>query len=360
MVLTALINRGNAMPQEIMVTIGNLFSNNCFAIPPYRRSYEWGELELKDFLADLRQHITLSPCKGSVTDNPYFMGTIILHEQADEQYASVVDGLQRLTTVVIFMAAAIEYLSANRSPSADEIELKEIFVKHPEFGQKLRLARCDNSFFKAMMGIGIAVDPENSSARLLQQAKQYFIGNIEEGEWQAFIGVLINAQIITCSVDTLAMATELFEFQNRYRCGRPISCLEMIKFYMMQRIYNRCKSKKTISDIELDDINCYFEAIYPYIDAINSSGFISNAEDILLHHSFSFYKLSHDNVLTPISLVNNIQLELSALGDDECIEWMHSFLRGLLSRYKNSLADLKYKAMFPERPDDLTKRTVEG
>ncbi len=329
------------MSQMQLTTIGELFSENCFCIPPYHRSYEWGELQLKDFMADLRQHITLSSCKGSDTDNPYFMGTIILHEQADEQYASVVDDLQRLTTVVIFMAAALEYLSANRSPSADEIELKEIFVKHPEFGQKLRLARCDNSFFKAMMGIGIAVDPENSSARLLQQAKQYFIGNIEEGEWQAFIGVLINAQIITCSVDTLALATKLFEFQNRYRCGRPISCLEMIKFYMMQRIYNRCKSKITISDIEVDDINCYFEAIYRCIDAINSYGVISNAEDILLHHSFAAYKWKHDYLLTPISLVNNIKLELSALGDDECIEWMHSFLRSVLSRYKLSIADLK-------------------
>lgn len=66
------------------------------AMPPYQRSYSWGEKEATDLLGDLRD--------ASDASEPHFVGAIVLVLPDAERYSEIVDGQQRLTTLTILLA----------------------------------------------------------------------------------------------------------------------------------------------------------------------------------------------------------------------------------------------------------------
>ena len=72
-----------------------------YAIPVYQRAYSWGEKQWNEFLEDLKE-----ATKGS---NHYFFGNVLLENTGD-----IIDGQQRITTIVIFARALCNEL-ANRA-----------------------------------------------------------------------------------------------------------------------------------------------------------------------------------------------------------------------------------------------------
>ena len=98
------------------IALDSLFKEKIFRIPDYQRGYAWEKNQLKDFWEDL---INLSD------DRFHYTGLLTMREmkrneirEADNEYwlvedhsykvYEVVDGQQRLTTVVIFMQAFID------------------------------------------------------------------------------------------------------------------------------------------------------------------------------------------------------------------------------------------------------------
>ena len=90
-----------------VISLDDLFHKRLFSVPDYQRGYAWGGDQIKDFLDDLD---ILAP------DRLHYTGTVVLHrrsgtpEQEDESgntYAQVdiVDGQQRLTTIVLLLDA---------------------------------------------------------------------------------------------------------------------------------------------------------------------------------------------------------------------------------------------------------------
>ena len=108
----------DAMP----ATIKDLFvqENQGFYIPIYQREYEWGQDQIDRFFEDVGQGI--SRASRQATDVT-FLGTVILVEgrqtvQGNDRRAipsqvlTIVDGQQRLTTLVYTMAAVLVELEA--------------------------------------------------------------------------------------------------------------------------------------------------------------------------------------------------------------------------------------------------------
>ncbi|KCZ89403.1 hypothetical protein HJO_14332 [Hyphomonas johnsonii MHS-2] len=65
-------------------------------MPPYQRSYSWGENEALDLLGDLTE--------ATDNDSPHFIGAIVLVDGAEKGMVEIVDGQQRLTTLTILLA----------------------------------------------------------------------------------------------------------------------------------------------------------------------------------------------------------------------------------------------------------------
>ena len=98
--------------------ISELFDGRkIFHIPKYQRAYAWEEPQLKDFVEDIEnQH----------PNRNYFFGTILL--QAKEKHNGfdmfdIVDGQQRITTLIIFM----KLLLAERKKARNDVTMLVVF-----------------------------------------------------------------------------------------------------------------------------------------------------------------------------------------------------------------------------------------
>ena len=72
-----------------------------YAIPVYQRAYSWGEKQWNEFLEDLKE-----ATKG---ENHYFFGNVLL-EKPNNEVSDIIDGQQRITTIIIFVRVLVNAL----------------------------------------------------------------------------------------------------------------------------------------------------------------------------------------------------------------------------------------------------------
>lgn len=100
-----------------LLTLSEIFTNNFFQIPDYQRGYAWDEKQIDELLKDI-DHLLLDTSAVR-----HYTGTLVLSLNKDQsnQY-HIVDGQQRLTTLVIFFKCI--------SLFADKVEKERITVKY--------------------------------------------------------------------------------------------------------------------------------------------------------------------------------------------------------------------------------------
>jgi uncharacterized protein with ParB-like and HNH nuclease domain len=125
-------------PQYLALT--KLFDGRLFQIPDYQRAYSWTSHQRRDLFNDIEKTYT----KGA--DAGHFMAALVcLHRKkqvlgTDEfQLMDVVDGQQRLTTLIVLLNAIKLALSdKSRAEAKLAAELAELLVK-PECDELLLL-----------------------------------------------------------------------------------------------------------------------------------------------------------------------------------------------------------------------------
>ncbi|MFI1240693.1 DUF262 domain-containing protein [Nocardia salmonicida] len=121
-----------------------IFSSDYeFTIPDYQRPYAWGKEQALQLLDDLEGALARD------TDEPYFLGSIVLVKVGSDARAEVIDGQQRLTTLSILFAV-LRDLTDNSKLAA---ELAKVVVEPGEIlagtqaKPRLTLRRRDAKFF---------------------------------------------------------------------------------------------------------------------------------------------------------------------------------------------------------------------
>ena len=100
-----------------------IFSSDYeFMIPDYQRPYAWGKEQALQLLDDLEGALARD------TDEPYFLGSIVLVKAGSDPRAEVIDGQQRLTTLSILFAV-LRDLTENPKLAA---ELAKVVVEPGE------------------------------------------------------------------------------------------------------------------------------------------------------------------------------------------------------------------------------------
>ncbi len=118
-----------------------------FIIPPYQRPYAWTTEEAGDLFDDIKSFMEQQ--SATRTDDPYFVGTIVLIKTDTESRAEVIDGQQRLTTITILLAALVAKLSGEEARSLTKYinepgDLAEGRASKP----RLTLRERDQDFFR--------------------------------------------------------------------------------------------------------------------------------------------------------------------------------------------------------------------
>ncbi|RKU25429.1 DUF262 domain-containing protein [Candidatus Poribacteria bacterium] len=122
----------NIRPDHL--TLGKLLENRLFRIPHYQRAYSWQRKQREDMFEDI------SKLKGN-SQSSHFMATVVgLHRDGDTKeigvdlfdVIDVVDGQQRLTTLVLLLKAIERKLNCS-PPDSDEKQhgkdLQNLLVK---------------------------------------------------------------------------------------------------------------------------------------------------------------------------------------------------------------------------------------
>jgi hypothetical protein len=312
---------------ERQTTIKELFYKDGiqFAIPAYQRAYSWewdkDKEQVKQFLIDIKEQ---NPQKK------YFFGHFLFEkdEHNDTKYW-VIDGQQRLTTIVIFMSCLIRELEKREKDSeikdsrGDRIEIwriRELYIQLKKVF-KFETVVYDNPFFKSFVyedNKNIIAD--SSSTKRIQKAKEEFekvLSNASITEILNWKTVIDNAIVTTFELegrDAKMQATQIFAFQNDR--GKDLTTLEKLKAYLMHKIYAVAEDENTKSQIK--DIETVFSDIYKQTERI------SLPEDTVLRHHCTAYLSGWDS---PMDSVKN---EIQKISDNKQKEkWIIEFVNNL-------------------------------
>src|SRR3989344_3174828 len=121
--------------------IRELLSTSYFKIPIFQRSYSWTLENWQEFWDDLTVHMDKK--------HDFFLGSVVIKDlKADATY-EIIDGQQRITTIIILISAIRNYLKSQKNSLSDKLQP---YISHEEALRKaqprLKLNKYDNRFFQ--------------------------------------------------------------------------------------------------------------------------------------------------------------------------------------------------------------------
>ena len=203
-------------------TISGVFNGSrLLEIPFYQRAYVWGEEQWERFLGDM-EFVTASK-------RPYFLGSIILKQASSgntwsevSEVRTVIDGQQRLTTMVIFFKALCAKIDANRLFERDFVlETGEVALRHGKYDRQ--------DFEKVVSATGR--EPVEGSSAIIG-AYNYFLKNIDPEKVDRNT-IKSNVQFVCIDLTEGEDEQQIFDTINSL--GVRLTTAELLKNYFFNR-----------------------------------------------------------------------------------------------------------------------------
>lgn len=313
-------------------------SRTIFNIPIYQRAYSWEGKHWDDFLDDIDNH---------AIGNNYFLGTILLQEGANNgsifKIMDIVDGQQRITTLVIFMKVLIDQLR-EKGKNEDLDILEETYVRY-KGEYKLRVLQDDNEYFHTYIlgeiqnvGKDFARTP---SQKRLYSCKKHFIEVLSVTSPDNLLSYKVKVdewfQVLSYTVKSAVEATLIFETTNDR--GKGLTNLEKLKSFLMHKCFI---AQKEAPDTLLAEIQSRFSSIYTEFDKISS---LIHEDQILQYHFIANEKWSDKSEYQ--QLVDTFKTRLNQLIKEkrhtEAINNIKHFTKGLKETYMTACKILQSK-----------------
>ena len=266
---------------EASTTIHGMMLGNTISVPNYQRAYSWETPSAQSnrkthtdvFLSDLDEY------RSSGSESPYYFGHFLFEEKAGRKF-NIIDGQQRLTTIIILLSVVFAKISSIRNLSEDESVCFEDMVKR---GSTIRFSTVhyDDMFFidyvinrtkKDRTGI------ETESANRIANAFDYFTEKLKDADDEYLNGMLdvvVKASCTTHKVKSESDSIQMFIFQNNR--GKKPSDLEVIKAQFMYGIHlHGGDAKQSL----IDEVKTRFDKIYKCISSI---GYSIDEDDVLVY-----------------------------------------------------------------------------
>ncbi|QKJ32862.1 DUF262 domain-containing protein [Mucilaginibacter mali] len=304
---------------ETLTTIRNVLAGNKIFVPAYQRAYSWDTekekskpvKQINEFIADLEDY------HKSSARAPYYFGHF-LFEKHEQNRFGVIDGQQRLTSIVIFLAALFTRLKSLRKLTEHEQELYEDMIKRNstyhfttvDYDHQLFRDYVIDQTKKNTSGL------DTSSAQRIVDAFDFFTAYLNDKTDSHLIRLLTIVQEASCTTHPVANESEaiqMFIFQNNR--GKKPSNLEIMKAQFMFHIHLHADGDKT--DL-VDELKTRFEKIYKSISSIE---YRINEDDVLVYTLRVFF-----NSLWETSATERVDKILS---EGNAIAFIQSFTRTL-------------------------------
>lgn len=313
---------------EASTTIIEMIEGNKIIVPVYQRAYAWDtpdkdrpdkKTQTDVFMSDLEAY------SRSCSSNSYYFGHFIFEKKSNNNY-HVIDGQQRLTTVVIFLSALFAKFKDLKFISDDGMTYYEGMLKRWS-DVDFSTVEYDNQLFKDYVIDQTKLDDNNletESSKRITSAFKFFKQNIldkSEDYLIKMLSIIFNAACTTHQVQSESEAIQMFIFQND-RGKRP-SNLEMVKAQFMYHVHLYGGIKDKVNSLN-DEIKNRFEEIYKSISSIE---YRINEDDVLLYNTRVYFNsLWESNALEKIEKI---------LTNGNQVSFIRAFARSLSASFKH-------------------------
>jgi uncharacterized protein with ParB-like and HNH nuclease domain len=294
--------------QSELFSLSRLFTEALFRIPDYQRGYAWRERQIKEFWSDLEQ---LHPGTN------HYTGVLMLEQVPESEYERwdddkwivdskhftpyyVVDGQQRLTTIVILLQCLVSAIGISRKvnfTTTDEIRKKFIYESKDGgisrsflFGYEK-----DNPSYEFLKTVILeelsdthSPNEETIYTHNLFAAKEYFkekIAPLSLPELEILYTkitqhLLFNIYVIAREIDVFVA----FETMNNR--GKPLSHLELLKNRLIF-LSTKFKVDQTEKSRLRKAINESWKTVYHYLGK-NKKRPLNDDLFLSMHHWLRF------------------------------------------------------------------------
>lgn len=266
-------------------SLSDIFSRDKikFIIPDYQRGYSWGTKQLEDLWEDLEN-------MSEATTHYTGMFTFCPNEENPNSVFDIVDGQQRMTTLIILINELLSriYENIDAYTSVDECKKKYLYVIPQDKEIKVYLYRFEykdqdsKSFFiREILGIKEDNDPSPQTlyTQNLQDAKKYFADKIknlsQEKLKELFQKVTERLKFNEYLINDCTEVYVTFETMNNR--GKQLSTLEILK----NRLIYLTTIFPTLQPDEKEElrkqINDTWKSIYGYLGKSKKAVFTDDA-----------------------------------------------------------------------------------
>lgn len=336
--------------KPLSLSIRELFGNadSLYKVPQYQRPYKWENEQVDKLWDDIHEAYESG-------DENYFLGSIITAKPRDDEksaYVDVVDGQQRLTTLMILFCVIRDVYPKINERNSDEnpfaVDINTIKASIALFGKSQRLKLYTHSQhqsdFEQFILNGNTLDlkrPYKYQVRTDEEPKYKFVNTavifreklemLGAEQSAAFIDFLFNqVKIIRIDCKNREFAIRLFQVLNDR--GMDLTAADLIKSFLLQKLYEKYKTDPDTSKLKesqfIADWRCMEQSV--------------KACDISLNDLFIIYEYYLLGQNPKKSLYDELQL---AFGNEDPNEVI-SDLKQFAALYVKEIYEAKDKVLF--------------
>lgn len=254
--------------KPLSLSIKELFGNadSLYKIPRYQRPYKWEDEQVDKLWDDVYESFENG-------DENYFLGSIITAKPWDDEksaYVDVVDGQQRMTTLMIMFCVIRDLYPTINAEKFDENQLavdiatiRDSIALHDRANRlKLFTHPQHQSDFEELIIKGDTKElkkPYKYQVRSDEEPKYKFINtsflfrkkleDLGQENSEKIIDYLFNqVKIIRIDCKNREFAIRLFQVLNDR--GMDLTAADLIKSFLIERLYNRYKNDTDTSKIK--------------------------------------------------------------------------------------------------------------
>ena len=209
-------------------------SEKVFIIPPFQRNYEWEETHCKELFEDIK-------LIANDKNKSHYLGNIVfyINEENDssEEYV-LIDGQQRVTTILIFLCALRDCDKNKSLPKKIYQNYLEHGIEGSKFKTKLKQTLYDQDAFSALV-LGEQINENNK----IFKNYEYFKELIEEVQSEIPLKNLYNAlkRIEIASIKLITKQSGVKEdletiqriFEKINSTGKPLTTGDLIRNFLL-------------------------------------------------------------------------------------------------------------------------------
>ena len=234
-------------------TIGELFSKNItFIIPDYQRPYSWDKdtcetlwEDLKDFAFPENNYLG----DGFNDEDEYFLGTIVTFKKSAKEN-EVIDGQQRLTTILLFLRAFYEAFGDKSSDNCKEIakciwRIKMDYTPDTEHCKIKSVVATDDDIaeFNKIIATGETTKGNKSNYAENYRFFQNKFAKLPPNEFIPFSSIILNNCIIM-PIESNSQSTAFRIFTTLNDRGMPLSDSDIFKSQFYKFFQSQGDTKK--------------------------------------------------------------------------------------------------------------------